>query len=93
MLHSPKKRSWPSRSASSRWNVLRHMPGASSGNSPSSTSIRASAAQKVSPDKGYLRAGAAGAAAGAALPRKARKNSEPVGSTTSTSPFLLKLPR
>jgi len=86
-LHRPKKRSCPSRRSSSFWNVLRQPPGASSGSSPSSTSARASAAQKVSlPKADYFLPGA-GAAGWPVLPRKARKNSEPAGSTTITSPF------
>jgi hypothetical protein len=91
MLHRPKKRSWPSCSVSSFWKVLRQPPGEMKGKRPSSTSTRASADQKMSLSK---RAGPyflAGAAAGPALPRNALKNSEPAGSTTITSPFLLKL--
>jgi hypothetical protein len=91
MLHSPKKRSCPSCSASSFWKVLRQPPGEMKGKRPSNTSTRASADQKISLSK---RAGPyffAGAAAPLPLPRRALKNSEPDGSTTSKSPFLLKL--
>ena len=46
------------------------------------------------PEGGAVQAGLAyflAGAAGAPLPRKALKNSEPDGSSTMTSPFLLKL--
>ncbi len=91
MLHSPKKRSWPSCSASSFWNVRRQPPGEMKGKRPSSTSTRASADQKMSLSKPVALYFLPGAAAGAALPRKALKKSEPAGSTTITSPFLLKV--
>ena len=90
MLHSPKKRSCPSCSASSFWKVWRQPPGERKGNRPSSTSTRASAAQKVSlskPGGPYFLPGADVAPD----PRNALKNSDPAGSTTITSPFLLKL--
>jgi len=91
MLQRPKKRSCPSCRASSRWKVRRQPPGDTNGKMPSSTSTRASADQKISlskPGRPYFFAGAAGAAT---LPRKALKNSEPAGSITITSPFLLKV--
>jgi hypothetical protein len=91
MLHRPKNRSCPSCSASSRWKVLRQPPGEMNGKRPSSTSTRASADQKMSLSKPGGPYFFAGAAAAPELPRKALKNSEPAGSTTSTSPFLLKL--
>jgi hypothetical protein len=88
MLQRPKKRSCPSCRARSFWKVWRQPPGDRNGNRPSSTSTRASADQNVSlskPAGPYFLPGAAGAAE----PRKALKNSDPAGSTTSTSPFLL----
>ena len=89
MLARPKNLSCPSLSSSSLRKVCRQPPGAMKGNSPSMTNIRASAAQKTDASNAYfLPAGAAGAAP---LPRNALKNSEPAGSTTSTSERLLKL--
>jgi len=88
MLHRPKKRSWPSRSCSSRAKVRRQPPGDTKGNSPSSTRTSATAAQNVSRSKAYF---FAGWPAAAPLPRSALKNSVPDGSTTITSPFLLKV--
>ena len=91
MLHRPKKRNCPSCSVSSFWKVLRQPPGEMNGKRPSSTSTRASADQKISlstRDAPYFFAGAADAPE---PPRYALKNSEPAGSTTSRSPFLLKL--
>ena len=91
MLHRPKKRSWPSRNCMSLENVRRQPAGDTKGKIPSSTSIRASAAQNVSPSKAYLRAGAGDAALPLPPLRKVRKKSELAGSTTTTSLFLLKL--
>ena len=91
MLVRPKKRSCPSCIASNFWNMRRQPPGERKGNRPSSTSIKASAAQNRSllkPRRPYF---FAGAAAPPELPRNALKNSEPDGSTTITSLFLLKL--
>ena len=87
MLHRPKKRSCPSCSSSTRAKVRRQPPGETKGKRPSNTSTRASAIQRVSLSKAYFFAGAAPAP----LPRKALKNSELAGSTTITSPFLLKV--
>ena len=88
MLHSPKKRSCPSCSASRRWKVRRQPPGDRKGKRPSITSTSASAAQNV-PLSNYFFA--AGAAVAEPLPRKALKNSELEGSSTIVSAFLLKL--
>lgn len=68
------------------WNMRRQRPGESNGSSPSITSTRASAVQKVSLSKTYFFAGT-----GALLPRKILKNSDEDGSSTITSFFLLKL--
>ena len=87
MLHSPKKRSWPFCSASTRVKVRRQPAGDTKGKSPSNTSTRPRAIQKVSLAKAYF---FAGAAAGP-LPRKDLKNSELAGSITITSAFLLKV--
>src|SRR5687767_6514505 len=91
----PKKRSCPSLSCSNFRKVLRQPPGDRKGNSPSSTSMRASADQKTALSKGrYRREPAAGAGVGAepeSPPRYVRKNSLPAGSITTTSLFLLKL--
>jgi len=73
---------------SSRWNICRQPPGERKGNNPSRTSTRASAAHSALQSKAYFFAGAAPTLP---EPRKALKNSEPDGSTTSTSDFLLKL--
>jgi hypothetical protein len=89
MLQSPKNLNCPSCSASRRWKVRRQPPGEMKGSRPSNTSTRASADQRVSASKRYFFAGAAGAPE--PLPRNALKNSEPAGSITITSPFLLKL--
>jgi hypothetical protein len=89
MLTRPKKRSWPSCSANSRWKVRRHPPGDRNGKRPSNTSTRAIAAQKVSLSKTYFLAGAGVAPAPDPPPRSALKNSEPAGSSTITSPRLL----
>jgi hypothetical protein len=88
MLHSPKNRSWPSCSSSSRWKVRFQPDGDMKGKRPSSTSTSASADQSRS-QSNYLLPGAAGVPP--VPPRKALKNSEPDGSSTITSPFLLKL--
>ena len=88
MLHIPKKRSCPSFSARICANIRRQPAGDKNGKKPSITRTRATANQKVSPSKIYF---LAGAAAGATLPRKTLKNSEDEGSSTMTSPFLLKL--
>ena len=88
MLHSPKNLSWPSRNCSSRRKARRQPPGETNGNSPSSTSTSPSATQNVSPFKAYFFAGAWPMAP---LPRNALKNSVPAGSSTITSPFLLKV--
>lgn len=89
MLHSPKNRIWPLPSFKICSNMPRQRLGATSGNSPSITSIRASACQSVLPSTPvYFLAGAA------ALPvpelRMALKKSED-GSSTITSPFFAKL--
>lgn len=91
MLHKPKKRSCPSCSSSSRWKVRRQPPGDRNGISPSSTSTKASADQKVSPSKPLQPYFLAAGTCAPLLPRKDLKNSDPLGSTTITSPFLLKL--
>jgi len=88
MLHSPKKRSWPSCMAISRWKVLRQPLGDMKGKSPSKTSTRAIATQRVLLSKPYF---LAGAGAGLVPPRNDLKNSDPDGSSTITSPLLLKL--
>ena len=88
MLTRPKKRIWPSCMDSRRSKVRRQPLGEKNGNRPSNTSIRAIAAHSRLLSKRYFRAAGA---AGAALPRKALKKSLEAGSTTSTSPFLLKL--
>ena len=88
MLQSPKKRSWPSSSTSRRWKVRFQPPGERNGNSPSSTSRRAQAAQKASQFNYFL----PGAAAPLVPePRSVLKKSEEAGSITTTSPFLLKV--
>ena len=92
MLNNPKKRICPSCNCSTCWNIRRQAPGEMNGISPSMTSTRAQAVQKVSLSNarvpGYF---FAGAARSLPPPRKALKNSEDDGSTTSTSLFLLKL--
>jgi hypothetical protein len=90
MLHKPKKRNWPSRNSSSRWKVRRQPPGDTSGSRPSKTSTNASAYQNgwSKPLRPYF---FAADAAAPVLLRNALKNSEPLGSTTSRSLFLLKL--
>jgi len=88
MLQSPKKRICPLPSLRICSNMLRQRVGEMSGNKPSSTSIRASAIQKVLPSTTvYFLPEAA-----APLPelRMALKKSDD-GSSTTTSPFLEKL--
>lgn len=87
MLRSPKKRIWPSRSASSCVNMRRHPSGEANGNRPSMTSTSASASQIVSLLKAYF----LGVAVGAEPPRNTLKNSEELGSSTITSLLPLKL--
>ena len=89
MLHSPKKRTWPSCNFWICTNIRRQPVGDRNGNRPSMTSTRASASQNVSLSKTYF-FGAEGAAV-RLPPRRALKNSEDVGSSTITSLFLLKL--
>ena len=92
MHSSPKNLICPSCSCSSWPNMRRQPPGEMNGTSPSMTSTRANASQKVSLLKaapGYLRAGAG--AAPLPPPRKALKNSDDAGSTTITSLFFAKL--
>ena len=86
MLHRPKNRTWPSGNCNTCVNMRRQPPGERNGNNPSITSTRASACQIVVPSKGYFFAGAA-----VPMPRIARKKSDEAGSSTITSPFLLKL--
>ena len=90
MLHKPKNRICPSCSSRMRANVRRQAPGEMNGIRPSKTSTRANAAQRVSLSKAYFFAAGAGVA-GEALPLKTLKKSEPDGSSTITSLFLLKL--
>jgi hypothetical protein len=94
MLASPKKRICPSLSFIARSNTPRHAVGLKNGSKPSATSISANAPSSTSQNpaaaKTYFLA--AGAAAGAAVPRMALKNSL-LGSTTITSPLLRKLER
>ncbi len=80
------KRIWPSCNCATCATMRRQAPGATNGSSPSNTRNRASACQKVEPSKGYFFAGA-----GDAPPRSTLKKSDPFGSTTITSLFLLKL--
>lgn len=89
MLARPKNLSWPSLSVRIFWNISRQPPGDRKGKRPSNTSIRASAAQRIDQSKDYFLAGAADAP----LPRNVLKNSDPDGSSTITSLFLLKLAR
>ena len=86
MLHRPKKRTCPSCSCSSCWNMRRQPAGDRNGNRPSMTSTRASASQNVAPSKPYFFAGT-----GRELPRMALKKSDADGSSTITSLFLAKL--
>jgi hypothetical protein len=86
MLTRPKKRIWPSVIDSRRSKVRRQPLGEMNGSRPSNTSIRAIAAHSRSLLKRYFRVAGA---AGAALPRKARKKSLADGSTTTRSLFLL----
>ena len=86
MLHRPKKRTWPSPSCRIWVNMRRQPPGESKGSKPSITSTNAKACQIDVPSKSYFFAGAA-----VPMPRIARKKSDDAGSSTITSPFLLKL--
>ena len=97
MLTRPRKRIWPSLICSARSNTRRHAAGLKNGSRPSATSISATRAEQRGPSTRpaptrYLRAGAAGAAAAAPLPRIALKKSL-LGSTTITSDLLRKLAR
>ena len=91
MLHSPKNLICPSFSACTCANTRRHITGEANGSRPSRISAKPSpnprASHSVSLSKLYFFAGVAGAA----LPRNTLKNSDEEGSTTITSPFLLKL--
>ena len=91
MLHSPKNLICPSLSACTRSNTRRQTTGEANGSRPSRISAKPSpntrASHSVSLSKRYFFA----AVAGAALPRKTLKNSDEEGSTSITSPFLLKL--
>jgi hypothetical protein len=90
MLQRPKKRIWPFPSWSSCSNIRRHPAGEISGSSPSITSSKASACQKLLPfTVVYFFAGAAALAAPPEL-RMALKKSDD-GSSTSTSLLRLKL--
>lgn len=87
-LHNPKNRICPSRICTICRNMRFHCAGERNGSIPSMTSTRANASQKTSPEsKPYFFADAGGAT----VPRKDRKNSVDDGSSTITSPFLLKL--
>ena len=94
MLQSPKKRICPLPSLRICSNMLRQRVGEMSGNKPSSTSIRASASQKVLPSTAvyFLPEAAAPLPEPPELPelRMALKKSDD-GSSTTTSPFLEKL--
>ncbi len=93
MLHSPKNRIWPLPSLRICSNMPRQRLGATSGNSPSITSIRASACQSVLPSTPvYFLPGAAAPLPDVPEPelRMALKKSED-GSSTITSPFFAKL--
>lgn len=88
MLQSPKKRTCPLPKRRICSNMRRHAAGEMSGNTPSITSIRASACQKVVPSTAaYF---FAGAEALPPEPRMALKKSDE-GSITMTSLFLPKL--
>ncbi len=86
MLHSPKKRICPSCNCRICANIRRQAVGDRNGNRPSITRTRARACQNVSLLKPYFLEGVA-----VVLPRNTLKNSEEEGSSTITSPFLLKL--
>ena len=93
MLAKPMKRIWPSVMANMRANTCRQSCGSRKGSSPSMTSIRLKASNRVC-DKAlapYLRAAGAGAAA-LPEPRMDLKKSL-LGSTTITSDLLRKLLR
>ena len=81
----PKNRICPPSSLSSCSKRLRQRTGETMGINPSRMSIRPNAIRRVS-SKDYFRAGALLAA-----PRMPLKNSELPGSSTITSPLLLKL--
>lgn len=89
MLHSAKKRIWPSRSSRACWNMRRQPLGETNGRMPSTINTSASAAQRVSLSNTlpYLREAGAAVPGG---PRIALKNSDD-GSSTITSALRLKL--
>ena len=84
-MSMPKNRICPSWSWSICSNRPRHRRGEIMGNKPSSMSIKPKASRRVS-SKTYFRAGAP-----PGVPRMPLKNSELPGSSTITSPLLLKL--
>ena len=91
MLSRPKKRICPSPNCMTCVKVRRQIEGEMKGISPSMTSTRAQAVQKVSLSNAQARRYFfADLSLVAPLPRKALKNSED-WSTTITSLFLLKL--
>ncbi len=93
MLHSAKNLICPSLNAWTCAKTRRHTSGEANGSRPSRISAKPSpkprACQSVSLSKLYFFA--AVAAALPLMPRNTLKNSDDDGSTTITSPFLLKL--
>ena len=91
MLINPKNRICPSVICMICANMRRQPPGEMNGISPSMTSTRAQAVQKVSLSKRVVQAYFLAALSTAPLPRNTLKNSDDAGSITITSLFLLKL--
>lgn len=87
MLAKPKKRICPSCNCSSWVNMRRQPAGERKGNSPSTTSTKASATHRVSALKIYF----LGAVAPLPPLRNTLKNSDDEGSSTITSLLLAKL--